>query len=115
MDENTEQVRADRGGWLSGPCLDEALPIVPPGSTPIRHLLATIERTLRLPTPATTKAELIYLRTSRDRARIIMQACHKASQDHELDDEDITAMAQAINLACADLPPDSYDANPLEF
>jgi hypothetical protein len=70
-------VRRDVGGWISGPMLDEPLPEppvhpLPPGSTPLRELLAAITAALTLPGPATERDEVTYLRIHRDRARLVL-------------------------------------------
>jgi hypothetical protein len=106
-------VRHDVGGWLSGPCLDpEQLP-APPGSTPCRVLLRAISETLTLPPPATHRGEVVYLRLSRDRARLVVSACRRVLDDREAEDRDLLIAADSLRDQAADYPPDGYDHNPL--
>jgi hypothetical protein len=117
--ENT--VRRDIGGWISGPSLPEPLPdpvplrAVPPGSSATRELLSAIAQTLTLPTPATVKDELTYLRISRDRARLVMLSCRRVLTDREADDRDIMITVTQLREQAGQLPPDDYDHNALNL
>jgi hypothetical protein len=91
-DKPGPNVRRDVGGWISGPCADPPLPPVrpiPPGSSALRELLAAIVQALTLPTSDTTKDGLIYLRISRDRARLVMLTCRRLLAGREADDTDV--------------------------
>jgi len=106
-------IRADIGGWISGPCLDpEQLP-APPGSTPCRVLILAIAETLTIPPPATHRDEVTYLRLSRDRARLVISACRRVLDDREAGDRDLLIAADTLRGQAADYPADGYDHNPL--
>jgi hypothetical protein len=62
---------------------------IPPGSSALRDLLHAIVLALTLPTSATTKDELTYLRLHRDRARLVLFACRRLLDDHETDNTDV--------------------------
>lgn len=108
-------VHYDIGGWISGPMLSEPLPDpvpvrpVPPGSSAARELLSAIAQTLTLPTPASTKDELTYLRISRDRARLVLLTCRRVLADREADERDIMITVTQLREDAGQLPPDDYD------
>jgi len=125
-----DQVYYDVGGWISGPmmpvpgvptvveaeAMDNApVGMVPPNSSAFREFCHAIERALSLPTPATTKDELTYLRISRDRARMVMLACRRIMDDHELEEQDIMAAVSSIRELTRQLPDDRYAAHPMAW
>ncbi len=106
-------VRRDVGGWISGPMLDAPLPgpvtPVPPGSTPLRELLAAITAALTLPGPATDRDEVTYLRIHRDRARLVLFTCRRLLADREADDRDVMVSATRLRDETAQHADDTYD------
>jgi hypothetical protein len=110
-------VRRDVGGWISGPMLDEPLPEppvhpVPPGSTPLRELLAAITAALTLPGPATERDEVTYLRIHRDRARLVLFTCRRLLADREAYDRDVMVSVTRLREDAASLRDDQYDHAP---
>jgi hypothetical protein len=87
--------------------------MVPPGSTPLRELLTAINQALTLPSPATTRDELTYLRISRDRARLVMLMTRRVLADREADDVDLMIAVGQLRDQLADYPDSGYDHNPL--
>lgn len=104
-------VRYDVGGWISGPMLDPPRRMVPPGSSPMRELSAAIDSALTLPTPATQRDELTYLRLHRDRARLVLLAVRRIVRDREIEDdpEDIMGVVASLREQAAQLGDDAYD------
>jgi len=110
-------VRRDVGGWISGPMLDEPLPDlpvrpVPPGSTPLRELLAAITAALTLPGPATERDEVTYLRIHRDRARLVLFTCRRLLADRETDDREVMVSVTRLREETAQHADDTYDHAP---
>jgi hypothetical protein len=88
---------------------------VPPGSTSQREMWHAITQALRLPTPATAKDELTYLRISRDRARVVVWTLSRLLADAEADDRDLMHAVAALRDQVSVLPADDYDHHPMEF
>jgi hypothetical protein len=86
-------------------------PPVPPDSTPMRELLRAIADALTLSAPTTQKAELAYLRFSRDRARLVLFACRRLLAEREADDRDVMTVVGSLRGEAADCP-DAYDHEP---
>jgi hypothetical protein len=104
------------GGWISGPSLSEPLPDppvrpVPPGSTPLRELLAAITAALTLPGPATERDEVTYLRIHRDRVRLVLFTCRRLA-DREADDRDVMVSVTRLREDAASLRDDQRDHAP---
>jgi len=91
---------------------DHPTPDVPPGSTPLRELVHAVANALTLPTPATTRDELTYLRIARDRARLVVFAMRRILADHEADPGDVMAVVMSLRDEVAQLPDSSYDHQP---
>lgn len=72
--------------------------LVPPGSTPLRELAHAIANALTLPADVAERDELSYLRSSRDRARIVLFAMRRIIADHEIENDrgDVMAIAATI-------------------
>jgi hypothetical protein len=70
--------------------------IVPPGSTPLRELAHAVAGALTLPNDVAEREELDYLRGSRDRARVVLFAMRRIIADHDLDDDDLMSIVEAI-------------------
>lgn len=81
-----------------------SVPVVPPGSSALREFCQAIEAALTLAAPATIKDELTYLRTSRDRARVVLFGCKRVLADHEVDDRDLMAIAVSLRDMTTQLP-----------
>jgi|SRR5215470_12729808 len=111
-DPMSPRVRADLGGWISGPCLPAAR-IVPPGSTPLRELLSAVNQALTLPPPATARDEVTYLRITRDRSRLVMLTARRLLADREADDTDLMIAVAQLREQVAQLPDDTYDHHPM--
>ena len=103
-------VRHDIGGWISGPSLPA--PVVPPNSSALRELAHAVAAALTLPGPATTRDELTYLRTHRDRARLVLFAMRRVLADREADDRDVMTIVTALRDQAAQMPGDTYDHSP---
>jgi hypothetical protein len=69
---------------------------IPSGSSALRELLHAIVLALTLPTSATTKDELSYLRSHRDRARLVLFACRRLLADHDTDDTDVMIVVGSL-------------------
>jgi hypothetical protein len=69
---------------------------IPPGSSALRELLHAIVLALTLPSSATSKDELTYLRLHRDRARLVLFACRRLVADHEADDTDVMIVVGSL-------------------
>jgi hypothetical protein len=93
------------------------LPIrqVPPGSTPLRELLHSIDQALALSAPAAQRDELTYLRITRDRARVVLLAVRKLLRDREAGDGDVMITVATIRDQVSQLPDDGYDHEPPPF
>ncbi len=100
------RVVADRGGWVSGPCLA-------PGDTPHGMLFRAVIAALDVPPPAGARDELTYFRTVRDRAAVVRQVITRLADDREADGLDVLMAARRIGEGAADYPADGYDAHPL--
>jgi len=85
---------------------------VPPGSTPLRELLAAITAALTLPGPATERDEVTYLRIHRDRARLVLFTCRRLLADREADDTDVMASVTRLHDETAQFADNSYDHAP---
>jgi hypothetical protein len=85
-----------------------------PDSPALRELLRTIADALSIPPPATSKDEMTYLRTSRNRARCVIRACQEAL-GRERDEKGLAAVAENLQDQLADYPADEYDPNPLAW
>jgi hypothetical protein len=90
-------------------------PVVPPGSSALREFCRAIEAALTLAAPATTKDELIYLRVSRDRARVVLLGCKRVLADDVVDDRDLMAIAATLHDMTTQLPADQYTPNSLTW
>jgi hypothetical protein len=86
---------------------------VPPNGSALRELARAIDDALALPSPATTRDELTYLRITRDRARLVRQAMRRILAGREADDRDIMAAVTTLRDQAAQLPDDTYDHHPL--
>src|SRR5258708_28253425 len=95
------RVRADGGGWISDPC-------IPPGTTPEREMLLAVIGALTLPPPATARDEVTYLRLSRDRAGLVVDAVRAATAPGA-GGLDILFAAARLCDQLADYPDDTYD------
>jgi hypothetical protein len=94
----------------------KAANVVPPGSTALREVLHAVTNALTLPTPATERDEVAYLRISRDHARELVWMCRRLLQGpRDFDDGDVMAVVNALRDKIGQLPADQYDAHPLEF
>jgi hypothetical protein len=93
---------------------DHPPPDVPPGSTPLRELARAVANALTLPTPATTRDELTYLRITRDRARLIVFAMRRILADREIENDpgDVMAAVSTLRDQVAELRDDTYDHAP---
>jgi hypothetical protein len=91
---------------------DPVIPPVPPNSTPLRELAHVIADALTLPKPATTRDELIYLRISRDRARVVRQAMRRLLAGHEADDRDVMITVASLRDKAGQLSDTDYDHAP---
>ena len=100
---------------MSNPTDHAAVPMIPPNSSALREFCRAIGDALTLPTPATEKDELTYLRISRDRARLVMFACKRILADREADDRDIMAAVSSIREESRQLPADQYAAHPMTW
>ena len=105
-------VRYDRGGWISGPSLDEPLPpvrMVPPNSTAVRELLLAVSDALTLTVPESLAGEVTYLRIARSRGRLVMLALRSLLRDRDdCDDRDIMQIADRIRNEASQYPNDQY-------
>ncbi len=110
-----DDLAGNAGGWTSGGCPAPPVRQIPPGSTPLRELLHAMVQALQLPSPATTKDELTYLRISRDRARAVMFACRRLLDNREADDADVMAAVTQLREEVGQLPSDQYRGHSLEF
>jgi hypothetical protein len=90
-------------------------PMVLPNRNALREFCQAIEAALTLAAPATTKDELTYLRTSRDRARVVLFGCKRVLADAEVDDHDLMAIAASLRDMTTQLPADQYTPNPLTW
>jgi hypothetical protein len=93
---------------------DPVIPHVPPRSTPLRELAHAVDRALTLPSEATTRDELVYLRIMRDRARLVRQAMRDILDDREIetDPRDVMAVVTSLRDETAQLPDDACDYAP---
>ena len=91
-----------------------AVPPVSPGSTPLRELAHAVANALTLPAPATIRDELIYLRITRDRARLVVFAMRRILTDREIEDDprDVMAAVSTLRDQVAELRDDAYDHVP---
>ena len=105
-------VRYDRGGWISGPSIDEALlPVrmVSPNSTAVRELLLAVADALTLTAPESLAGEVTYLRIARSRGRLVMLALRSLLRDRDdCDDRDIMQIADRIRNEASQYPDDQY-------
>jgi len=75
----------------------KAANVVPPGSTALREVLHAVSNALTLPTPATERDEVTYLRISRDHARELVWMCRRLLQGpRDFDDGDVMAVVNAL-------------------
>ncbi len=105
-------VRYDRGGWISGPSLDEPLPpvrMVPPNSTAVRELLLAVSDALTLTVPESLAGEVTYLRIARSRGRLVILALRSLLRNRDdCDDRDIMQIADRIRNEVSQYPDDQY-------
>jgi hypothetical protein len=78
---------------MTEPSLD-----VPPASTPLRELAHAIDQALTLPKAATDRQELIYLRASRDRARLVREIMREIIRDRDIEHDPRDIMALVARL-----------------
>jgi len=89
-----------------------SVPPIPPGSTPLRELAHAVDQVLALPSPATTRDEVTYLRIMRDRARLVRQAMRRLAGDREAGDRDVMIAVTSLRDQAASLADDQYDHAP---
>lgn len=71
---------------------------VPPGSSPLRELAHAIDQALTLPKPVAEWQEIIYLRASRDRARLVREVMREIIRDREIEHDSRDVMALVMRL-----------------
>jgi hypothetical protein len=93
---------------------DDRIHHVPPNSTPLRELAYTIDKALTLPKPATERDELMYLRISRDRARLVREVMREIIRDPgiEEDPRDVMTIVTRLREHAGQLGDDQYDHQP---
>jgi hypothetical protein len=86
----------------------------PRSVSPLRELAHSVASALTLPNPATTRDELIYLRITRDRARLVLLAMRRilANREIENDPGDVMAALASLRDQIADVRDDTYDHVP---
>jgi hypothetical protein len=86
--------------------------LVPPGGTAFRELIHAIAQALTLPNDIVSQSESVYLRLSRDRARVVLFGLRRFLADREISDSAIVGIANDIKYQAGVL--EDGDASPAD-